>query len=194
MDECIFILGIFIFIYIFLFINRNNNIYVESKTGTKFLVYKDELKNEKAILLGDIVEKMYILKNHLIMEMKNDRLHEYKEYIKQLEENFTQSRTVVYETDPESELTSYSVNKGEELSVCLKSKKSGKLHDLNLLIYVAVHEMAHFACPEIGHGKLFQTIFKKFIEEAITIGIYKKVNFESIPTEYCGMILSSSIV
>ncbi len=192
MKETILISAILIFIYIFLFINRNNIIYVESKSGSKFLVHKDNLKNEKAELLGDIVEKMFILKNHLVMNI--DKLPEYRDYIKQLEENFTQSRTIIYETDPDSNLTSYSVNKGEELSICLKSKKTGQLHEINLLMYVVIHEMAHFACPEIGHGELFKKIFRKFAEEAIKIGIYKKEYFESNPIEYCGMILSSSII
>jgi hypothetical protein len=192
MKESILISAILILIYIFLFINRNNVIYVESKSGSKFLVHKDALKKEKAELLGDVVERMYILKNHLVMN--KDKFPEYKDYITQLEENFTQSRTVIYETDPDSNLTSYSVNKGEELSVCLKSKKTGKLHEINLLMYVVIHEMAHFACPEIGHGQLFKKIFRKFAQEAIKIGIYKKEYFESNPVEYCGMILSSSIV
>ena len=61
-------------------------------------------------------------------------------------------------------------------------------------MYVAIHEMAHIACPEIGHGELFKKIFRKLAEEAINIGIYKKVNFSEVPTEYCGMILSSSII
>lgn len=192
MKESILISAILILIYIFLFINRNNVIYVESKSGSKFLVHKDGLKKEKAELLGDIVERMYILKNHLVMN--KDKFPKYKDYINQLEENFTQSRTIIYETDPESNLTSYSVNKGEELSVCLKSKKTGKLHEINLLMYVVIHEMAHFACHEIGHGELFKKIFRKFAQEAIKIGIYKKEYFESNPVEYCGMVLSSSIV
>ena len=192
MKETILICIVIIFIYFFLFINRNNLIYVESNTGTKFLVHKDNLKNEKANLLGKIVENMFILKNHMIKNINN--FTSFEPYIKQLKENLSESRTVVYETDPESNLTSFSVNKGEELSFCLKSKKSNQLHDINLLMYVAIHEMAHIACPEIGHGDLFKKIFRKLAEEAIKIGIYKKVNFSEIPTEYCGMILSSSII
>jgi hypothetical protein len=192
MQETILISMVIIFIYIFLFINRNNLIYVESNSGTKFLVHKDKYRKEKANLLGKIVEKLFILKNHMVKNI--DKFPNFKPYIKQLEENFSESRTIVYETDPESNLTSYSVNKGEELSFCLKSKKSGELHDINLLMYVAIHEMAHIACPEVGHGNLFKKIFRKLAQEAINIGIYKKVNFSENPVEYCGMILSSSII
>ncbi len=172
--------------------NRNNLVYVEANSGTKFLVQKDNYKQEKGKLLGDVVERMYKLKNHLVKNKSSDP--EFQEYWEQLDQNFTESRTVIYETDPNSDLTSYSVNKGEELSVCLRSKKSGRLHDINLLMYVVIHEMAHFACPEIGHGALFKKIFKKMIEEAIKLNLYEKVDYSENPVEYCGMILSSSII
>lgn len=192
MKETILISMVLIFLYIFLFINKTNFIYVEASSGTKYLIYKDKHAKEKANTLSQVVINMYKLKNHLVKNI--DNFPEYREYIQQLDENFNESRTVIYETDPNSDLTSYSVNKGEELSMCLKSKKDGKLHDLNLLMYVAIHEMAHFACPEIGHGDLFKKIFKKFTEEGIKLGIYKRVDYFEYPVEYCGMILSSSII
>ena len=37
-------------------------------------------------------------------------------------------------------------------------------------------------------------IFRKFIEEAININLYKKVDYSEHPVEYCGMTLSSSII
>lgn len=192
MNENILIAMLIIFIYIFLFLNRNNVVYVESSTGMKFLVHKDNMKKEKANLLGDIVENMLKLRNHLINNI--NKFPEYREHIKHLEKYFDENKTVIYETNPTSNLTSYTVNKGEELSFCLKSKKTGKLHDINLLMYVAIHEMSHIACHEIGHGALFKKIFRFFCEEAINIGIYKKIDYSANPVEYCGMILSSSII
>lgn len=192
MKESILISIIVIFIYIFLFINRNNVIYIEANTGTKFLVHKDKYKQEKANLLGHLVQNLYSLKNHLVKNI--DKFKDYEEYIKLLSENFREDKTVVYETDPDSNLTSYSVNKGEELSFCLKSKKTDQIHDINLLTYVGIHEISHIGCPEIGHGDLFKKIFRMFAQEAINIGIYKKVDYYELPVEYCGMILSSSII
>jgi len=101
MNEVILIILIIIFIYIFININRNNIVYIEAKSGCKFLVHEDEFKNEKASLLCTIVENMFILKNYLV-ENKNN-FTEYTEYIKQLEKNFNQTKTAVYETDPKSE-------------------------------------------------------------------------------------------
>ena len=79
--------------------------------------------------------------------------------LNQFNENFNPNRTKIYETSLTSNYTSYSINKGEELSFCLRSKSTGKLHDINLLMYVAVHELAHTACPETGHTPLFNKIF-----------------------------------
>jgi predicted metal-dependent hydrolase len=192
MNENVLIAMLIIFIYIFLFLNRRNVIYVESNSGMKFLLHKDNMMKDKTELFSLMVENMLKLKNHLVKNKEN--FPQYKKYLIQLEEYFDENRTTIYETDPSSNLTSYSINKGEELSFCLKSKKTGKLHDINLLMYVAIHEMAHVACPEIGHGNLFKKIFRFFCEEAINIGLYKKDNYDTNPVEYCGMILSSSII
>jgi predicted metal-dependent hydrolase len=192
MNENVLIAMLIIFIYIFLFLNRRNVIYVESNSGMKFLLHKDNMMKDKTELFSLMVENMLKLKNHLVKNKEN--FPQYKKYLIQLEEYFDENRTTIYETDPSSNLTSYSINKGEELSFCLKSKKTGKLHDINLLMYVAIHEMAHVACPEIGHGNLFKKIFRFFCEEDINIGLYKKDNYDTNPVEYCGMILSSSII
>lgn len=192
MNETILISVIIIFIFIFLFYNKNNLEYVESSNGVKYLVNNDNLKKDSAELMSSVVENMFRLKNYLVRNKENFK--DYIQYIDQLSINLNETRTSIYETEPSSNLTSYSVNKGEEISFCLKSKKNGKLHDINLLMYVAIHEMAHIACPEIGHGDLFKKIFKFLTEEAVNIGIYRKEDYSSNPVEYCGMILSSSII
>ena len=192
MYDTILISIVILFIYIFIFLNRHNVAYIESYKGDRYMVYKDEYQKEKSDMLAKILENMFILKNHLVNNINN--LSEYSLYIKQLNDNFNENKTIVYETDPATDLTSYSVNKGEELSFCLKSKKNGKLHTMNLLMYVAIHEISHIACPEIGHGALFKKIFKKFADEATKIGIYKYEDYSATPVEYCGMILSSSIL
>ena len=194
MKETILISTIIIVIYIYFFLNKKNFVSIESNTGTRYMVYNDNLNKDKSNLLSLIVKNMCLLKNHLNKNIDSDDLREYSLYIKQLNNNFNEERTKIYETNPNTDLTSYSVNKGEELSVCLKSKSTGELHDINLLMYVIIHEMSHFACPEIGHGELFQKIFKKFIEVSIELNIYNYDDYSSKPIEYCGMILSSSVV
>ena len=195
MLETIYISFLFIFILIFIFYKKSNPnlVSVQTKNGLKFSIYKDKLQIKKTELMGDIITNMILLKEHLINN-KNDFPEEDKEYIDLLKDNFDVNKTIIYETEPESDLTSYSVNKGQELSICLKSKKNNQLHDINLFMYVSIHEMAHMGCPDIGHGETFKKVFKFFIEEAIKINVYKYVNYSENPTEYCGMNLSSSII
>ena len=193
MKESLIISIIVIFIYIFLFHNKKNVILITGQDNfTKYLVYDDEKKKESALLLEKITENMFKLKTYLYKN--KDNFIEVKDYIKQLHRNLNKDRTLIYENDPKSDLTSFSVNKGEEIAFCLKSKKTGNLHDENLIMYVALHEMAHIACPEIGHGELFKKIFKFLTEQAIELGIYKYDDYDSKPVEYCGMMLSSNII
>jgi len=193
MKESLIISIIVIFIYIFLFHNKKNVILITGQDNfTKYLVYDDEKKKESALLLEKVTENMFKLKSYLYKN--KDKFAELKDYIKQLHRNLNKDRTLIYENDPKSDLTSFSVNKGEEIAFCLKSKKTGNLHDENLIMYVALHEMAHIACPEIGHGELFKKIFKFLTEQAIELGIYKYDDYDSKPVEYCGMMLSSNII
>jgi len=190
-NESILISIIIIFLYILYIIKKNRLTLVETN-NSKFMVYNDENKIESAKLLATLVDRMYKLRNYLINNKK--KYEEYEEYINLLETNLNTERTTIYENIPDSNLTSYTINKGEELGFCLKSKITGKFHDINLLMYVAIHEMAHIACPEIGHDELFKNIFMFLTIEAINMGLYKKTDYESNNVEYCGMILSSSIV
>jgi predicted metal-dependent hydrolase len=192
MKETIFISIIIIFIYIFLFLNYNNVSYIKASSGGQFLIHKDNDKQLKADLLGKVVNNLYLLKDHMVFNIK--KFPEHEEYIKQLGNQFNKDRTIIYETDPSSSLTSYSINKGEEISFCLRSKNTKQLHDINLIMYVAIHELSHIACPVIGHGPIFKMIFKKLLEEAIILGIYKHVDYSINPIEYCGMMLTSSII
>jgi hypothetical protein len=87
------------------------------------------------------------------------------------------------------------VNKGEQIVFCLRSKRSrNKLHDLNLLMYVAIHECAHVACPSFGHGAEFKKVFAFLTKVAIEIGIYQKIDFNNKPVEYCGLVITDSII
>ena len=61
-------------------------------------------------------------------------------------------------------------------------------------MYVAVHELGHLACPEIGHTPLFNKIFKFLLEEAIKLDLYKVTKYSETPTEYCGMVITSNIL
>ena len=78
---------------------------------------------------------------------------------------------------------------------CLRSKKHKDiLHDFNLVMYVALHELSHVACPSYGHGDEFKKVFAFIATVAVDIGIYKKIEFNFKPEEYCGLTITDSII
>jgi predicted metal-dependent hydrolase len=180
--------------FIFIFINKNNLKFVETASGAKYFVQSGKYKKESAELLEKMIHNMYALKKYLVSNIK--KFPKMEKYIKQLSEKLTEERTIIKENTKDSDLTSYSVNKGEELVFCLKSKKSNKNHDINLLMYVTIHELAHLGCPEIGHTALFNKIFNFFLQQATQMSppLYKYEDYTRNPTEYCGMVLTTNIL
>lgn len=91
--------------------------------------------------------------------------------------------------------TSYSINKGEKIVFCLRAKDAKKtLEELNMMMFVAIHELAHIATVDVGHTPEFWDNFKWLLEDAVNIGIYTKQDFEQKPRKYCGMKVQSSVI
>jgi hypothetical protein len=66
---------------------------------------------------------------------------------------------------------SYTINK-DKIYMCLKDE-SGEYYDMNMLIYVFLHEYAHFLNKDdIGHTEKFHKIFEDLIEKAEKMGVY----------------------
>lgn len=192
-ESIILILITLLLAYGLLLVNYGKVSYVESYyDGNKYLVQNTFHREESAVLLSKLIERMKFLRDYLSENI--EKYPDFKEYIELLNYNFNDVRTQIYEGDGENNLTSYSVNKGEEIVFCLHSKKTNKLHDIDILMYVALHELAHIACPEVGHTELFKKIFNFLTTTAIELNIYNKIDFDSNPREYCGMVLNSSIV
>ena len=67
---------------------------------------------------------------------------------------------------------SYSINK-RQIYLCLKDEH-GKYYGMNMLMYVALHELAHCMCDEIGHTDKFHEIFDHLLEMAHDRDVYDK--------------------
>ncbi len=100
----------------------------------------------------------------------------------------------ISETPTDSQYTSYSVNKGEELVFCIRDKKQFKLHNINELLYVAIHEIGHIGCEEIGHTELFHRLNLYLLEKAVCYKLYTHIDYAEHNKEYCGMTLTSTIL
>ena len=65
---------------------------------------------------------------------------------------------------------SYTVNK-KDMHLCLYNEKK-EYFNKNMLMYVAIHELAHVICPNIGHTPEFYQKMDELLNKAISMGIY----------------------
>jgi hypothetical protein len=203
MIETIFIIFLLCFILLFKYLYWNEVCYVESFDSNNYLVRNLPDKDNAALMLAEIRSKLLDFVDNLASqaekesmsqddkEIDSELVNNYK-YIKMIQKKLPDS--IIKESSAKSEFTSYSVNKGEELVFCLRSKKNNKLHNINDIMYVAVHEIAHIGCPEIGHTPLFKKINKFLLERACEAGLYKFENYKETQKEYCGITLTSNIL
>lgn len=177
--------------YLFTHMNKTDSVYIRSDLNNKeYFVQNIDDKEEAAYILSVIDEKITRLKNYLKQNI-NSYPH-FKPYIKQFCDR--SNNMAIYENATNGNYTSYTVNKGDELVLCLRSKRTGNLHDINLVTYVTLHEMTHIACPEVNHTPLFSEIFKFFLKVATNIGIYQYVNYQLNPVEYCGIPIHENLL
>lgn len=180
-------------ILVFIIQNKSYNLkYIQSDIDDNYYLVRDlEDKQKAANMLARIRKNIYLIKNHLVNNI--EKYPEMSDHIKQLDRKL--KHTHFSESTEGSVYTSYSVNKGEKIVFCLRSKyEKNKLHRLNLVMYVTLHEMAHVACPEYGHTPLFKKIFAFLVSVAMDIGLYKRLPFDEDPQEYCGLTISDSII
>lgn len=189
----IFLIVICLIIYGYFQYQYSDMTYVKSDIDEKFYLVRDSKdKQEAANILAKIMQKIVYLSDEL--ENNKEKFPDYKEYIELL--HLKTKNIILVESTQDSAYTSYCVNKGEQIVFCLRTKRTGMpLHDLNLVMYVVLHEISHVACPIYdNHGPLFKKIFAFLTNEAIKLDVYKKINFNATPGEYCGMTITDSIV
>jgi hypothetical protein len=158
---------------------------IRASNGNEYLVRNLPDKNEAANKLGSISDSLKNLVNNL-----NENDDSKGEYIKNLKESFNPE--YITENIPGSIYVAYSVNKGEELSLCIRDKDTESFIDNNTIIFVAIHELSHIMTPETGHTPLFWDNMKYLLERASSQGIYMPVDYSQSPVEYCGMDINST--
>lgn len=144
-------------------------------------------KQEAADRLARVRQKILILRKYL------DQTHGGKPFVKQLLNNFDCSAARFSESTPDAQYTSYSVNKGEKVFMCLRQRDEEEhLVDENIVLFVALHEMSHVGTSSIGHTPEFWNHFAWVLEQAEHVNIYKYTDFAAHPVEYCGVHITDS--
>lgn len=133
---------------------------------------KRDSENKKYELLKEISRRYDKMIYYLNKE------HAMNKITKNINERLTDSTKYVEIMD--SKYIAYSKNKGEELSFCLEKG------DINSLMFVAIHELAHIATDEVGHTHQFWDNFKFLLQCAIKTKVYRSVDYRKYPVTLCG--------
>lgn len=186
---------IIIFVILYLFYNKiykyDNLVKTQSTIDYEYYWVRD--KQDK-VLAANTLAKIKLNMIKLVDYLKNNssKFPENMSYIKDL---VSRTKTInIMETPQDEKYTSYTINKGEKIVFCLRSKVLENIHDMNTLMYVVIHEMGHVGCPEYGHTPLFKKIFKFLLEQSIQIDIYDPIDYRIKPQPYCGMTINEYIL
>jgi hypothetical protein len=90
----------------------------------------------------------------------------------------------------ESIHTSYTVNKGEHIYMCIRD--DNRIIDENTIFFVALHELAHIMTISTGHTKEFWTNFRLILKYAIASGLYSYEPYHQRPRAYCGIQIKNT--
>jgi hypothetical protein len=165
--------------------------YVKSPVdGRTYLVRRTADAAEAADILARLNRKAELLIAHLSEAFPED------DRVALLRQNY--SPESLSEGTHETGYTSYSVNKGQKIVMCLRSRDDGggggDLEAENVLLYVLLHELAHLATLEVGHTKAFWDNFRFLVREAVSEGLYVDTDYSRNPVKYCGIDIDSSAV
>jgi len=100
---------------------------------------------------------------------------------------------VMHEHTPRSTInTSYVLGKGDEIRLCLRDKKTGKFFEMNTLIFVNLHELAHLFDFKFGHERVFWDGFRVILQNAVELKLYNPVDYRKHAAKYCGMHITDN--
>jgi len=165
---------------------------VSNVDNQEYLVRNLPDKQEASDLMANIninLKKLIASVNKI--ERQENFTDENLEDIKRLTKNYREGN--ISESNPGNKYTSYSINKGEKIVFCIRSKDGlDTLVELNIMMFVAIHELGHLMTQSIGHGQDFWDNMTFLLKEAIDIGVYEKQDYFKYPVEYCGTTINDS--
>jgi len=179
---------IIIFIIIFCFLIYQYRYYSNIETIVSNIDnrnYEVQIKDdsqEAANLIANVRQRLILLVDHMYKTFPSNPK------VIRLKNNFNPN--VIKEGIDNPSYTSYTINKGEEIILCLRT--DNKIVDINVLTFVCIHELSHIGNETIGHDAPFCEFFKELLIEAINIGIYVQYDYKTKPIKYCGMMITDS--
>jgi hypothetical protein len=85
--------------------------------------------------------------------------------------------------------TSYTIDKGESVYMCMRDKDTLMLHKEHDIMFVALHELAHIGNVTWGHEADYWETFKFVLHEAKLAGLHEPTDYSKAPITYCGLFI-----
>lgn len=151
--------------------------------GNKYLVRNTQFAKETADALARLKNKI----TTFVRVLDEQVTGEFRPVVQRIRERL--KRTSIAEGVIDRRYTSYTVNKGDNLVMCMRSR-DGKdmLYDDNMLFGVTLHELGHIASVSEGHEMEFKINFQFLLEMAEKLGFYTRIKS---PFNYCGVHVTS---
>ena len=162
-------------------VKRNRWILSQEPNGHSFPVLPTKDANSASSLLGTVSERITRLATVLYQRLPNHI------GAKRLFERWSPQLLAEGRFDIDG-ITSYTVNKGERIVLCLRSKQ-GVLHSINMIMYVLLHELAHIMSVSHSitrHNEEFHDNLNLLLKHAIDLQLYDP-NVSKKSQSYCGM-------
>lgn len=193
MDYFITLIIIVIIIIILYFIISkiifyNKSEYLKSNIYDKYYLIKDTKNKYNKV---DLIDKLFKSIDILLENLKNSD-YDFKDInIDDIQKKIKESEILENITNSD---TSYTINKGEQIVLCLADRQTDNLYSYNVLMYVLIHELAHILNVSYGHDENFKKIFKYILQKASDLNLYKYEDYKNYPINYCGLELNTNIL
>jgi len=177
---CIFMLFIIVYIY---------NEYISDFNYNFETFCKDEFCTrimEKESL--DTIYKLYEFYNNIILILPEDDIRTQK-----LKRRYNIKKGL-FEVDPfnKKNYTSYTLNKNV-IGMCMREKNVNKnIHDMEILKFVFLHEVAHICTESLDHTEDFWENFKWLLGIVYKEKLMIPIDFNLKPVSYCGMLIDNN--
>lgn len=183
---CLIVCVVVILIVLVLFYALEQpRIYKKSSLNDKYYLVKGGRKSQE---VADTLATLNVQCEKLINFVGSKTNNKFSKNIYNLKSKYT---TLSENIDLSS--TSYTLNKGDEVAMCITARnKEEKIYDINTLMFVCIHELAHIGCESVGHTKEFEDFFRFLLKEAVICGVYRYIDYSVAPKEYCGMTITNT--
>ena len=172
--------------------------FVQVSSGKEsFLVQNN--KEEPEWISREVAERLSRLSSkidELVLNMKNTQ-YPSKEVSNRLYNRWEKIRSNpkgLRETSLGETSAAYTVNKNQEMRICVRGKNGNKFEDENTMMFVCLHECAHVMSESFGHNKEFRENFAHITRRAIDLKLYKYEDFSKNNKDYCNTLITNSSI